>query len=86
MADGFVLPDEAIGLIQAAQRPDGYINSFVQVVAPGREYQDLAWGHELYCVGHLIQAAVAWQRALGDERLLEVAVRAAEFGRSRARS
>lgn len=70
--------DEAIGLIEAAQRPDGYLNSFVQVVAPGREFQDLAWGHELYCVGHLIQAAVAWQRALGDERLLEVAVRAAD--------
>jgi DUF1680 family protein len=72
------LADEAIGLIQAAQRPDGYINTFVQVIAPGREYQDLAWGHELYCVGHLIQAAIAWERALGDERLLEVAVRAAD--------
>ena len=70
--------DEAIGLIQAAQRPDGYINSFVQVVAPGREYEDLAWGHELYCIGHLIQAAVAWHRALGDDRLLQVAVRAAD--------
>jgi uncharacterized protein len=70
--------DEAIGLIQAAQRPDGYLNTYVQVVAPGREYQDLAWGHELYCVGHLIQAAIAWQRALGDERLLDVAVRAAD--------
>ena len=62
----------------AAQRPDGYLNTYVQVVAPGREYQDLAWGHELYCVGHLIQAAVAWQRALGDDRLLAVAIRAAD--------
>lgn len=70
--------DEAIDLIEAAQRPDGYLNSFVQVVAPGREYHDLAWGHELYSVGHLIQAAVAWHRALGDRRLLEVAVRAAD--------
>jgi len=70
--------DEAIELIRTAQRPDGYLNSFVQVIAPGREYQDLAWGHELYCVGHLIQAAVAWHRALGDDRLLEVAVRAAD--------
>jgi DUF1680 family protein len=70
--------DEAIGLIQRAQRPDGYLNSFVQVVAPGREYTDLAWGHELYCVGHLIQAAVAWQRAVGDGRLLDVAVRATD--------
>ena len=70
--------DEAIALVVAAQRRDGYLNTFVQVVAPGREYQDLAWGHELYSVGHLIQAAVAWQRALGDDRLLGVAIRAAD--------
>ena len=70
--------DEAISLIQAAQRDDGYLNSFVQVVAPGREYQDLQWGHELYSIGHLIQAAVAWHRALGDDRLLDVATRAAD--------
>ena len=44
--------------------------------APGEPYRDLAWGHELYCVGHLIQAAVAWHRALGDDRLLGIAIRA----------
>jgi DUF1680 family protein len=70
--------DEAIGLVAAAQRPDGYLNSYVQVVTGGRPHNDLAWGHEFYCVGHLIQAAVAWHRALGDDRLLEVAVRAAD--------
>jgi uncharacterized protein len=68
------MADEAIGLVERAQRADGYLNSYVQVVTPGREYQDLAWGHELYCYGHLIQAAIAWQRALGDDRLLRVAV------------
>jgi uncharacterized protein len=68
--------DEAIGLVAAAQREDGYLNTFVQVLAPGREYRDLAWGHELYCVGHLVQAAIAWHRSLGDDRLLEVALRA----------
>ena len=70
--------DEAIALVTNAQRADGYLNTFVQVVAPGREYQDLAWGHELYCFGHLIQAAIAWQRSLGDDRLLQVAIRAAD--------
>jgi DUF1680 family protein len=70
--------DEAIGLIQGAQRDDGYINSFVQVVAPGSEFQDLPWGHELYTFGHLIQAAVAWHRGLGDDRLLGVAIRVAD--------
>ena len=72
------MADEAIGLIESAQRPDGYLNTFVQVLAPGTEYRDLQWGHELYCVGHLVQAAVAWHRALGDDRLLRVAERAAD--------
>ena len=79
--------DEAIALVAAAQRPDGYINSFVQVVARGQEYRDLQWGHEMYCVGHLLQAGIAWHRALGDDRLLEVGIKAAdsldrEFGPS----
>ena len=70
--------DQAIGLVAAAQRPDGYLNSYVQVVGGGIPHADLAWGHELYCVGHLIQAAVAWHRALDDDRLLAVAVGAAD--------
>lgn len=77
--------EEAIGVVAAAQRPDGYLNSFVQVVKGGDPYGDLAEGHEFYCVAHLIQAAVAWHRGLGDDRLLAVATRAAahidaEFG------
>jgi DUF1680 family protein len=68
-----------IDLVAAAQRPDGYLNSYVQN-DPGREPAgDLAWGHELYCLGHLVQAAVAWHRALGDDRLLAVACRAADW-------
>ncbi|GIH07009.1 hypothetical protein Rhe02_50760 [Rhizocola hellebori] len=79
--------DEAIAVVAAAQRPDGYINSFVQVVRGGAPYRDLAWGHEFYCVGHLTQAAVAWHRSLGDDRLLAIAVAACdhidrEFGPS----
>jgi len=71
------MADEAIRLVQAAQQPDGYLNTFVQVLAPGTAYRDLEWGHELYCIGHLIQASIAWHRALGDDRLLLVAERAA---------
>ena len=69
--------DEAIDLVTRAQRDDGYLNTFVQVLGGGRPYTDLLWGHELYCFGHLIQAAVAWHRALGDDRLLGVATRVA---------
>ena len=71
------MADEAIALVERAQRPDGYINTFVQVLRPGTEFRDLQWGHELYCIGHLIQASIAWHRALGDDRLLLVAERAA---------
>ena len=70
--------DEAIGLVVSAQRPDGYLNSYVQVIGGGVPHLDLAWGHEFYCVGHLIQAGIAWHRALGDDRLLDVALRAAD--------
>jgi len=70
--------DEAIAAVAAAQRDDGYINSYVQVLGGGIAHRDLAWSHEFYCVGHLIQAAVAWHRAVGDDRLLTIAVRAAD--------
>ena len=74
MAEG---AESVIASVEAAQRPDGYLNTFVQL--SGHEpYGDLQWGHELYCIGHLLQAAVAWQRALGDERLMAVATRAVE--------
>lgn len=69
--------DETIDLVTRAQRDDGYLNTFVQVLEGGRSYADLHWGHELYCFGHLIQAAVAWHRAVGDDRLLGIATRAA---------
>jgi len=67
-----------IDLVAAAQQPDGYLNSYYQVAEPGRRWTDITHGHEMYCVGHLTQAAVAWQRATGDDRLLRVAVRAAD--------
>lgn len=64
---------QAIELIAAAQRPDGYINSYVQTRASFEPWMDLENGHELYCAGHLFQAAVAFQRALNDHRLLNIA-------------
>jgi len=70
--------DAAIELIEAAQGADGYLNSYYQVAAPGERYANLAWDHELYCAGHLIQAAVAHARGRGDERLLAVARRFAD--------
>ena len=61
----------------AAQRADGYLGTFVQL-SGGTPYHDLQWGHELYNIGHLLQAAIAWTRALGDDRLQRAATRAVD--------
>ena len=69
------MAEDAIQLVQAAQASDGYLDSYYQVAAPEKRWVEISTGHELYCAGHLIQAAVAWQRFAGDSRLLEVARR-----------
>jgi len=49
----------SVELIEAVQEPDGYVNSCVQVAEKGHRFGDPAMGHELYCAGHMFQAAVA---------------------------
>lgn len=68
--------DALIDTVAAAQAPDGYINSYWQLVHPTGRWTDLPHGHELYCIGHLTQAAIAMSRATGDDRLLHIAERA----------
>ncbi|MER6184840.1 beta-L-arabinofuranosidase domain-containing protein [Streptomyces sp. NPDC001652] len=66
---------EAIG---AAQEADGYLNTAYGRPGQQPRYSDLAWGHELYCYGHLIQAGVAQARARGEGELTKIARRAAD--------
>jgi uncharacterized protein len=66
-------------LLRDAQQPDGYLDSHFQVRFPGERFVQLPWGHELYCAGHLIQAAVALHRTTCDPGLLEVARRVADL-------
>ncbi|MDN3244890.1 MULTISPECIES: beta-L-arabinofuranosidase domain-containing protein [unclassified Streptomyces] len=70
---------KVVDRVAAAQDDDGYLNtSFGHPGRPGR-YTDLSSGHELYCTGHLLQAAVARARTVGpDDRLVDVARRAAD--------
>jgi uncharacterized protein len=64
--------------LAAAQCPDGYLDTPIQLRADPARYSDLGWSHEHYCAGHLIQAAVAQARATGRADLLDVAVRLAD--------
>ncbi|MDX3248730.1 glycoside hydrolase family 127 protein [Streptomyces sp. ME18-1-4] len=70
--------ERIVSLVADAQQPDGYLNTWFQLLKGGERYKDLRWGHELYCAGHLIQAAVAHHRATGRPELLDVAVRFAD--------
>ena len=70
--------DRLTQVVAGAQNPDGYINSYVQAGLAER-WADLADGHELYCLGHLIQAGIAHRRATGEESLFRVASRAADL-------
>ncbi|GAB2468145.1 glycoside hydrolase family 127 protein [Xylanimonas ulmi] len=70
---------EIVRRVSAAQESDGYLNTMFGRPGQRSRYADLEWGHELYCYGHLIQAAVARARTVGlDDELVRVAVRAAD--------
>jgi len=72
--------DEVVELLEQAQAEDGYLNSYFQDPdQPKQPWSDLGWGHELYNLGHLIQAAVAANRRLSDGRLLTIARRFADL-------
>jgi uncharacterized protein len=70
-----------VGRVIAAQEPDGYLNTNFGRPGQAPRWADLEWGHELYCVGHLLQAAVARGRTRPDagDGLVEAAVRAADL-------
>ncbi|WP_137288408.1 glycoside hydrolase family 127 protein [Natronorubrum halophilum] len=70
--------DAVIDLVAAAQDDDGYLNTYFVLEEPEKRWTNLNMMHELYCAGHLIEAAVAHHRATGDRELLEVATRFAD--------
>ena len=71
--------DRIIEDIEAAQGKDGYLNTYYTLVKPALRWKDIRSGHELYCAGHLMEAAVAWFQATGKRKLLDVAVRFADL-------
>ena len=64
--------DEIIELIGSAQHEDGYLNTYFTVKEPDKRWTNLHEAHELYCAGHMIEAAVAYAECTGKARLLEI--------------
>lgn len=71
--------DSVIDLLERAQQPDGYLNTYFQVVKPDKRWTNLRDAHELYCAGHLFEAAVAHLEATGSKKLLNIATRYADY-------
>ena len=70
--------DDLIDTIAAAQQKDGYLNTYYTLAEPGKRWTNLPVMHELYCAGHLIEAAVAHFEATKKRKLLDVAIRLAD--------
>lgn len=69
--------DEWIDKIAAAQLPDGYLNTYYTLGDISKRWTDMSM-HEDYCLGHLIEAAVAYYNATGKRKLLDVSIRFAD--------
>jgi len=71
--------NEIIDLIKNSQTQDGYINTFYSTRFLHKRFTNIYLMHELYCAGHLIQAAIAHQKATGSKTLMNVAIKFADL-------
>lgn len=72
------LADAAIDDIVAAQQPDGYLNTYYILHPNEQRFSNLMDNHELYCAGHLLEAAVAYAQVTGKKKLLDAMIRYVE--------
>src|SRR5690606_21768919 len=71
--------DEVIDLLGRAQGEDGYLNTYYTVKEPEKRWTNVRDNHELYCAGHLIEAAVAYYRATGKDKFLNIMIKYADY-------
>ena len=69
--------DAMIREVVAIQEPGGYLNTYYQGdrVSLRMSQHDQEVGHEMYCLGHMIQGAIAYYRATGDSTLMDAGAR-----------
>ena len=66
--------DGIIDKIAAAQQPDGYLVTYFILEEPQSRWTNMD-RHEMYCCGHLVEAGIAYYKATGKRKLLDVAIR-----------
>ncbi len=70
--------DGLVEKIEAAQDSDGYLNTYFTIKDREKRWTNLLEGHELYCSGHMMEAACAYYEVTGKRKLLDVMLRNAE--------
>ena len=73
------IADGAIDIVCAAQQDDGYLDTYYIINGKDKIFTNLKDHHELYCMGHLIEGAVAYYEATGKDKLLKAAARFADY-------
>ena len=73
------IADEVIELLERAQQSDGYLNTYYLIKEPGKRFTNLREGHELYCAGHMLEAAAAYYHATGKRKFIEIAKKYADL-------
>lgn len=64
--------DKVIDIIEKAQRPDGYLNTYFTIKGLDKRWTNLQECHEMYCAGHMMEAAAAYYEVTGKDKLLRV--------------
>lgn len=67
--------DLCVDLIEKAQLEDGYLDTYYILTDINKRWTNVRDNHELYCAGHMLEAAVAYYRATGKRKLLDVMIR-----------
>jgi Uncharacterized protein conserved in bacteria len=70
--------DQLVALIGRCQQQDGYLNTYFTVKEPENRWKNLLECHELYCAGHMMEAAAALHEAAGKDDLLRICIRLAD--------
>lgn len=67
--------NDVVDLVCAAQLDNGYLDTLYIINNRDEVFTNLKDFHELYCFGHMVEAAVAFFNATGNRKLLDAAIR-----------
>lgn len=71
--------DSLVDEVLAAQEPSGYLNTYYVEERESKRFTEQERGHELYCLGHWLQAGITYYRATGNRKLLDGGIKFADY-------